>query len=599
MLTKFQHDKYGECELVRIESVDWIVRSCGSGQQYRVPPSRRHDFVPIDGSRPVSSESANLSTDPGSRRETPSVANNDGVNQMLRGLRNREADLAGLVERANQLGRALRKGVRPGETLLPDSSNISAPTPSQPQVSEAQSARALEIGVPVRPEAHFSASRSVNLPVPVESPRIRVPVVVEPSSVTVTDGIDKAERRRLRRVFESLRNGLSPIHVDSRPFAVGIDAVQRKVDNLLSDVAAEGGRAVVIRGAYGQGKTFCLQLMKQIALESGYVVASTEIDAFENQIDKPHFIYRSLMQSLSFPDGGLAGPQGLALRTRSKLFPQLDAGHGEYLIAMEARRLLDKVVQCRPLAWLLSGLALKDKPELIGLLGCEPGVSVSNARKAHVLGGIPRDWPAFSAGTQGDFGSYVLSGIGRLSRFLGYRGFILILDEMEKWQDLDWNAQCRAGNLLGGLIWGASADKGNRQCRNLSFQPWCAHTRSLTHSGRCGGYPFSTEDRCYLGVAIAMTPRGDTGPEYEWSNYGLLEYADLPDFTPMLLETYIQKVFPSYCRAYEIQTVMPQEMMVKSVNRWRDCGDGSTRTAVQSVMATLDEWRESFLPREV
>ncbi len=629
MLKKFQHDRFGECELVRIEGVDWIVRSCDSGQLYRVPLSRRHDFVPIDASRSTSSVSSESSLQLDNRQETSSVASKDG-------------------EGVSQLLRALRNGNRPSEMLLRDAVKRHPTVPPRSNLAVAMPESLIDIDVPFSPIAHPTpppASEEVPSPtdsLDIESPTIALPVIAEPTSTSATDGVQASDRRRLRRVFEALRNGLSPIHADSRPFAVGIEVVQRKVENLLADVAEEGGRAVVLRGAYGQGKTFCLQLLKQLALESGYLVATTEIDAFENQLDKPPFVYRSLMQNLTFPDGGIGGPSGLAQRTRAKVRQTLvsqidelasrvvrpwpfllrqrsvddpggrnfaiearrllkDSYDGEGFafaegVANEARRMLRKEVQCGPLAWLLSGLISKEIPELVGLLGCDPSSSASRAGRLHILGRQPRDWPTFSAGTQGDFGSHVLSGIGRLARFLGYRGLILILDEMEKWQDLDWHAQSRAGNLLGGLIWSAGAESGNRQCKN--FQR-CAHTRSLTHSARCGGYPFSTEDRCYLGVAIAMTPRGDAGPEHQWSDYGLLEFADLPDFTPRLLETYIQKVFPSYCRAYEIQTEMPREIIVRSVRKWGELGDGSTRTAIQSVMSTLDEWRESLIPQEV
>ena len=108
---------------------------------------------------------------------------------------------------------------------------------------------------------------------------------------------------------------------------------------------------------------------------------------------------------------------------------------------------------CEPLAWLLSDPRLTSKESLIGLLGCEPGYKASRSRAEHITPVERCVWPEFNATTQGDFGSYLLSGIGRLCRLLGFRGFVIILDEMEKWQDLNWSEQTRAGNLLGGLIW--------------------------------------------------------------------------------------------------------------------------------------------------
>lgn len=414
-----------------------------------------------------------------------------------------------------------------------------------------------------------------------------------------------------------MANGLVPNDRDCRGFSVGNDAVQRSVEDFLGAVAEEGGRSVVIRGCYGQGKTFNLHLMKHLALEAGFVVASTEIDSFENQLDKPHSVYRGLIQNLRFPDAGTNGALGLVQRTQEKLRSTMDAQPGDgspvrvsrlslvadktgplqaKLRAIDARRILEEHTQCRPLSWLLSDTSGSEKPNLVGLLACQPGLSAASARRAHILDGTPRDWPSFSAGTQGDFGSYLLSGISRLSRFLGYRGLIIILDEMEKWQDLDWKAQSRAGNLLGGLIWGAGAPQGSRSCKRGLHG--CDHSGLLTHSIRCQGYPFSTVDRCHLGLAIAMTPRGDEGPEFSWSKYGAMEIVDLPHVTASLVDEYVRRVFPAYCQAYSIEPKMPAELPATAIRQWRLAGDASMRSAVQSVLFVLENWRQSIRSTE-
>lgn len=574
MFTKFQHDRFGECDLVRIEGVDWIIRCCDSGQIYRVPLSQRHDFIPIDASRPSSSPATHMVPELEKHSEAAPttgprvVFNSEAVKHLLRAIRN-----------GNRPAELIHRQAMSEDQSPPASSPVGfRDTPSTHGVIESPTSPAVlpSYGQETTPAAHSSEIKALVVP---------------------TDDVSESEKRRLRRVFESLRNGLSPIHIDSRPFAVGIEDVQQKIENLLRDVATKGGRAVVLRGAYGQGKTYCLQLLRQCALEEGFLVAGTEVDGFENQIQKPHFIYRSLMRSLSFPEGGIEGAQGLVLRTQEKVKQTLDSTTNEHRLAIQVRELFNKEIQCRPLAWLLSGVMSKIKPELVGLLAAEPGTNLAAARRAHLLGGVPRDWPAFSSNTQGDFGSYLLSGIGRLARFLGYQGLIVILDEMEKWQELNWNAQCRAGNLLGGLIWGATAANGFRECRRLFRK--CAHSEMLFHSGLCGGHPFSTEDRCSLGVAIAMTPRGDDGPEQLWKGYGHLEIADLPAFGPTLLTKYLQRVFPSYCHAYGVRSATPNGLDEKALWLWRQRGDGSTRTAVQAVVSALDEWQQSLNLQEV
>jgi hypothetical protein len=171
---------------------------------------------------------------------------------------------------------------------------------------------------------------------------------------------------------------------------------------------------------------------------------------------------------------------------------------------------------------------------------------------------------------------------------MGHRGLIIILDEMEKWQELNWKAQTRAGNLLGGLIWSATAEEGKRDNRS--------RPQDLMHSARNGGYPFATDDRCHLGIAIAMTPRGEYGPESIWRGYGKLKEIDLPHLTPALLRAYAQILTPLYVKAYDLAEVNCVDIAEEALHQWIAIGDGSMRTAVQQVIAAFDTWREQIQP---
>lgn len=571
MSTRFIHDRFGECELVRVEGVDWIVRASSTLQLYRVPPSRRIDFRPISDSQfSTSSQGGHDSSSPTKGQSKPGDRfSSQGMKNLLWALRSKSRT-TGDSEDREAIGPSDQ-----GEAKSSDGQNDS-PSISEPIRSKATDA----------PESGGGSS-------------IRRSVLVESEGASqnplLDSTVDPNRGRRLRRVFESLRNGLSPINTELRPFAVGIESIQDKVENLLADVTRDGGRTVVLRGAYGQGKTFCLQLLRQMALEAGFAVASTEIDARENQLDKPQSVYRSLMRNLTLPDQGNCGVVGLVDRTHREIQRRLEPGTKGWQFAAAARRTLLVELECKPLAWILSDPELIDKPELLRLLSGEPGVAVASGRRSHIIPASPNEWPAFTAGTQGDFASYLLSGIGRLTRFVGYQGLILVLDEMEKWQDLNWQAQSRAGNLLGGLIWASSAEEGSRWCRQDRLDPrWlgnCDHHNVLQHSRRCGGYPFTTAKRCSLGVAIAMTPRGEDPPETSWSEYGLLEIADLPAFSPEHLKSYMRKIFPQYIAAYELTGELTSNLLARAVKAWNERGDQSTRTAIQSILAVLDEWR--------
>lgn len=385
----------------------------------------------------------------------------------------------------------------------------------------------------------------------------------------------KAERLRWKRTIESIRNGLEPANTEARQLAVGIETVVEEITDLLTQVDQDGGGAMVLRGPYGQGKTFGLRVLREMALEAGFLVASTEIDATENQLNKPHHIYRDLLLNLRFPGEQKMGAAMLARRAAP-----FARGRSRTWLRLE--------LQCEPLAWLMSDPRFADEPKLVALLACDPNVPTADGRRAHAHGGRSVDWVAFSAGTQGDFASYLLSGIGRLARLMGKKGLIVILDEMEKWQDLNWKAQSQAGNLLGGLIWGATSQEGHRA---LQDKPYV-----LSHSARAGGYPFTTPGRCHLGIAIAITPRGEASPERLWATYGPLRAIDLPQLTATTLIAYVATMAPLYAKTYELPAPNIREITFATLRSWLQHGDGGMRTAVQLVVGALDEWRGRVSP---
>jgi hypothetical protein len=435
-------------------------------------------------------------------------------------------------------------------------------------------------------------------PAPTTSSRSKEDVLTEPPQLSseTPDHTQAAmaaasswDCRRASQTIESLRNGLPPVHADVRPLAVGFERTAEHITNLLNDVAIEGGRAMVLKGAYGQGKTYALNLLEEIALEEGFAVVKTEIDATENRLNKPHHIYRDLLAHLRLPEVKGTGRMALSALVERGLREVREATHSvtnpeQWCEA--AYWILNKELGCKSLAWLLSDPNVVEKRELLGLLQCDPGVHITQARQHHCLAGGPREWPAFSAGTQGDFASYLLSGISRLCRYVGYKGLIVVLDEMEKWQDLNWQEQSQAGNLLGGLIWGATAELGQRERAN--------EPAAIRHSLRGGGFPFTTASRSHMGIAIAMTPRLTGGPEQLWQAYGLLEIANLPHLTDRLLAQYCSKVAPHYAMAYgrPIPTRAELTRIVHhTVRTWKRGGQLNTRSGVQAAIEAFDAWR--------
>lgn len=388
------------------------------------------------------------------------------------------------------------------------------------------------------------------------------------------------------RAIESLANGLPAGGEYGRNLAVGFNQTKSLIDSFLEDVAKSGGGATVIRGQYGQGKTFALRALEDVAFEEGFLVAKTEVDATENRLNKPFHIFRDMMKNLRIPGQQQRGVHAFAREIISR-FPKSVMAMNVW----ERFEWLKSQSGCEPIAWLFSDALLLEKPKLLGLLAADPQCRISESRTVHSLQFGNRIWPAFTAGTQGDFASYVLSGISLLGKRLGFKGLILIMDEMEKWENLNWSAQIQAGNLLGGLIWGAT-NSGDRR-RTYSYPG------NLLHSNRCGGYPFSTEKRCHLGLAIAMTPRSDgNSPEAAWHEYGTILDVNLPQLTVNSLKSYVKKLAVLYAEAYGLQP--PDEVTLAAITGdairlWQEGYERNTRSAVQSTIAALEHWRDSLL----
>ncbi|MEZ6081257.1 MAG: hypothetical protein R3C56_37980 [Pirellulaceae bacterium] len=238
---------------------------------------------------------------------------------------------------------------------------------------------------------------------------------------------------------------------------------------------------------------------------------------------------------------------------------------------------------------MLSDRNIRNKPLLIEALGGTP-LGISSLRHMHALPNQQPRWQYFKYGTQGDVGSYLISGVARLVKLLGFDGLVIALDEMEKWQDLDWRNQERAGNLLGGLIWGATAPQGSRECVHAHFDWTCQHSEEMSHSGFNGGCRFTTSHPCNLGIVIAMTPRGENAPEDTWQEYGQLTIVDLPQYTLASFRAHFDKISSLYEKAYSFKA--PPDCRDAAEKSWRKSNDHSARSGAIAITSAIDEWRK-------
>ena len=529
--TFVDHPIWGRGFLVRKEGTDWIVKFEHHRKNIRLRYEDRTMLKIIPGLHRVQQTT-----------ETPELLNPIGVNRLFDSLRK-----------------------QPNEKSKPKS--------KLKEKRKGKSVEWLEILTP--PIKRFASDESI--PSPSKLP--------QPQEIVVANGTPSSGGRDLSKIraVESLANGLPPAGEFGRTLAVDFNHTQSMIDVFLKDVDVDGGCALIVKGGYGQGKTLSLRCLEEVALENRFIVTRTEVDATENRLNKPHHIYRDFMRHIRVP--GYSGVGAAVFAQAASNAIHCAIGEKSTVFRQEW---LKKQLECESLAWLLSFNQFARSDRFVGLLAGDPQYRADSVRRSHTLEASPRIWPMFSAATQGDFGCYLLSGIGRLSRLMGMKGLIIIMDEMEKWQDLNWKEQTQAGNLLGGLIWGATESKNRGRKDN--------YPGNLEHSKRCGGYAFTTPGRSHIGLAIAMTPRSEEeDPVSEWERFGPILDVDLPRLSVDKLKKYVRRLVPIYCSAYgarQPDAVEIDAIIEATIISWQQEGEMTNRAAVQSAVASLHKWRD-------
>lgn len=122
-----------------------------------------------------------------------------------------------------------------------------------------------------------------------------------PGVLEIEDSFDQ-ESIRFRQSIEAMNLGVVPPDpLQLIGLTIGGMEVEQEVKQWLIR-APNDGLCKVYFGYYGSGKSHHLQLVKAIALRSGWVTAYLEFDPKAADPAKPHLVYSGLMNGLTFPE---------------------------------------------------------------------------------------------------------------------------------------------------------------------------------------------------------------------------------------------------------------------------------------------------------
>lgn len=263
--------------------------------------------------------------------------------------------------------------------------------------------------------------------------------------------------QRREEILAALRRGTVP-QQGLAHFAVGMDFWEPCLREELGSVQRGAAHFKAVRGEYGTGKTFFSRWLQEAARQHGFATAEVQISETETPLHRLETVYRRLIERLATNESA----QGSLRLIVDGWFYALENDVIERGLAQEdddaaltaatnelmEQRLADVTRSAPALASGLRGyreaLAQGDRATAEGLLAWmsgQPTVGASVKRAAGLTGKIDH------------FGALsFLQGWLVILRDSGYRGLILVLDEVETLQRVRSDVRDKGLNALRQLV---------------------------------------------------------------------------------------------------------------------------------------------------
>lgn len=264
-------------------------------------------------------------------------------------------------------------------------------------------------------------------------------------------------KQRREEIVEALRKGTVP-HSRLDAFAVGLQRFEPTLDEDLQKVGAGGSHFKAIRGDYGCGKTFFTRWLADRARKQGFATSEVQISETETPLYKLETVYRRLMEQLATTDT----PQGALRKIVDGWFYTLDEdvlaegivdARDQEALARRTLELMEqrlgRVASSAPmfsaaLRYYREAQARHDRAESEGILAWvagQPHVAAATKQAAKVRGDIDH-FAAMSC----------LQGVLTVLRDSGFKGLLVVLDEVETIQRMRSDVRDKSLNALRQLI---------------------------------------------------------------------------------------------------------------------------------------------------
>ncbi len=327
------------------------------------------------------------------------------------------------------------------------------------------------------------------------------------------EAVLETDQFRARQTLEALRLGIVPVQ-DVETLTIGLEAERVSLERALARSRERGGDVMAVIGNYGFGKSHFVELTARLSLRENCLVAVASLDLVEIPPGRPQDIYRSLIQSLRYPDTAERG-----------LFPLIKK-------ALETPGVVEAFVQQTPMGMgcpLARGLlALQEcaiqsvYDEMVYWLSAQikptrdMRACIKKAPRLYVSGEIARQY------------SYLLTAISVLATLVGYGGLSVLLDESENYSLLRARQRDKADSFFKAMIYAAMPGTNNSRI-NPNDIPQL----------RYADYEIAFSPAPHLFFLFALTESENKLPVQEWL---------APSQVVRLDDRFIERDIQGFCR---------------------------------------------------